>query len=434
VSPEEIIETAIEEKADMIGLSGLITPSLDEMVTMAQMMTSAGLSIPLLIGGATTSQLHTSLKIRPHYTGPVIYASDATKGVEAAKALMNPDHKDGFIKAVYAEYDRIEATSKGHIAPLLPLDEARKKINKVEIRQDQIREPTFLGQKVIEAQIEDLIPYIDWTFFFLAWEMKKSYPAILEDPKIGVEAKKLQKDALDMLSELSANKRLTCKGLLGFYKAWSEGDDLVLETDKGQITYYLYRQQKEGSDYRALSDYIASKDSGVTDYIGAFAVTAGLGIESLVEAYAKDQDDYKGILVKILADRLAEAFAEKLHEEVRKNYWAYAPDESLALADMLRDKYRGIRPAFGYPSLIDHSEKKTFFQMLDAQNLIGISLSENYMMIPGASVSGLYFAHPEAKYFDLYHIGEDQVADYAKRKGVSQKEAERQITTRIKYQ
>ena len=433
VAPDLIIETAIKENADMIGLSGLITPSLDEMVTMAKMMEAAGLTIPLLIGGATTSLLHTSLKIRPHYSGPVIYANDATKGVEAAKLLMNPAKKESFIKETYDNYDQVQATSQKYIAPLESLEAARASAKPITITSDMITKPSFIGERVISSTIQELIPYIDWTFFFLAWEMKGSYPAILSDPHVGVEATKLYKDATDMLEDIMLHQSLECKGILGFYPAHSLGDDLQLLTDKGPVTYHLYRQQKRGSDYRSLSDYVAPAQSGVTDYLGVFAVTAGLGIDVLLDTYIAEHDDYKGIMIKILADRLAEAFAEKLHYDVRKNYWGYAADEDLPLKELLRDKYRGIRPAFGYPSMIDHSEKKTFFEMIQAEERIDIRLSENYMMIPGASVSGVYFAHPEAKYFDLFHIGKDQVLDYAKRKGVSQEEAERQISTRIKY-
>lgn len=433
VAPELIIETAIKENADMIGLSGLITPSLDEMVTMAKMMEAAGLTMPLLIGGATTSLLHTTLKIRPHYSGPVIYATDATKGVEAAKSLMHPNKKADFIKATYDNYDLVQSTSLKYIAPLDTLETARSSAKPLIIEPEMIVKPSFIGEKIITSSIEALMPYIDWTFFFLAWEMKGSYPEILSDPKLGPEATKLYEDALEMLDHLKNQKSLQCKGLLGFYPARAIGDDLQLDTEHGPVTYHLYRQQKQGSDYRSLSDYVASVESGLTDYIGAFAVTSGLGIDALLATYEAEHDDYSGIMVKILADRLAEAFAEKLHLDVRKNYWGYAPEEDLPLKDLLRDKYRGIRPAFGYPSMIDHSEKKTFFQMIQAEARIDIRLSENYMMIPGASVSGLYFAHPDAKYFDLFHIGEDQVCDYAKRKGVSQQEAERQISTRIKY-
>jgi 5-methyltetrahydrofolate--homocysteine methyltransferase len=433
VKPELIIETALREKVDMIGLSGLITPSLDEMVTMATMMKDEGFTMPLLIGGATTSRLHTSLKIRPCYDQPIIYSQDATKAVEAAKALQNPDKKDAFVKEIYKEYDRIQGLSKKSVTPLLPIEKARALKPIFDFNDVTIIKPSFIGEQVIEATIEDLIPYIDWTFFFMAWEMKKKYPDILTDPTIGVEATKLFNDAMAMLTDLSRNNLLGCKGLLGFYEAYSVGDDLVLKTPTGPVTYHMYRQQKEGSNYVALSVFIAPDALGIKDYIGAFAVTSGLGIDPLIAQYEAEHDDYKGIMVKLLADRLAEAFAEKLHEDVRKIYWGYAQDESLALEDLLRANYQGIRPAFGYPSLIDHSEKSTFFNMMDVENRIGMTLSENYMMIPGASVSGLYFAHKDSSYFDLYHIGKDQVEDYAKRKGILLTEAERQISTRIKY-
>ena len=433
VAPELIIETAIKEQVDMIGLSGLITPSLDEMVTMAQMMEEAGLDIPLLIGGATTSQLHTAIKIRPHFSGPVIYSKDATKGVTAAKALMNPNAIDSFVKETYEAYDRTEATAKNHAAPLVSMDQAIGSAQMPAYDHRSVVEPTFLGERVLEASIDELIPYIDWTFFFLAWEMRKPFPQILEDPEVGEEATKLYDDAMAMLEDLAKNKTLGCKAVLGFYPARTENEDLILTTEQGPVTYHLFRQQKDGSDYRSLADYIHPTDGEAKDYVGAFAVTAGLGIEEALKAHEEDQDDYQSILLKILADRLAEAYAEKLHEDVRKTYWGYAPEEDLPLEELLKSNFRGIRPAFGYPSLIDHSEKATFFQMLKAEERIGISLSENYMMIPGASVSGLYFAHPEASYFDLYHIGEDQVTAYGQRKGVAKEEVERQISTRIKY-
>jgi 5-methyltetrahydrofolate--homocysteine methyltransferase len=433
VPPELILETAQKEKVDMIGLSGLITPSLDEMVTMASLMKDAGMTIPLLIGGATTSRLHTALKICPAYDYPIIYAQDATKGVEAAKALQNDDKKAAFVADVYKEYKRIEDLSGKNIAPLVTLETARSLKPKYNFGEGAIVKPSFLGEKVIETGIDALLPYIDWTFFFMAWEMKKKYPEILEDPIIGPEAVKLYKDALDMLADLSKNQSLTCEGVLGFYEAYEDGDDLVLKTDKGPVTYHMYRQQKKGSDYVSLCDFVASKDSGIKDYVGAFAVTAGIGVEDMLATYEAEHDDYKSLMIKILADRLAEAFAEKLHEDVRKNYWGYAPGEDLLLDDLLRAKYRGIRPAFGYPSLIDHSEKKAFFEMMNVEDRIGMTLSENYMMIPGASVCGLYLAHKDSYYFDLYHIGDDQVEDYARRKGVSKEEAQKQIRTRIKY-
>ncbi len=432
VPPEEIIATAKQENVDMIGLSGLITPSLDEMVTMAKMMAEENFDVPLLIGGATTSPLHTALKIRPHYKHPVIHANDATKGVEAAKLLMMKARKDDFVKAIYDRYDALVETSQQYTAPLVTLEEARANASSIDLSKIAC-EPSFIGERIIECTIDELIPYIDWTFFFLAWEMRGHFPEILQDPKVGEEATTIYNDALEMLGELTASRGLTCKGVLGFYPAWADGDDIILDHKGDQVRYHMYRQQKKGSDYTSLSDYLAPKDSDTQDYIGAFAVTAGLGIEALIEKYKNDHDDYKGIMIKVLADRLAEAFAEKLHHDVRTDYWGYAKDEDLSMTDIHKAVYQGIRPAFGYPSLIDHSEKKTFFDMIGAEEKIGISLSENYMMIPGASVSGLYFAHPNAKYFDLYHIGKDQVEAYAKRKDISIEEAERQISTRIKY-
>jgi len=434
VEPTLIIETAIKEKVDMIGLSGLITPSLDEMITLAKMMEKAQLNIPLLIGGATTSQLHTAIKIRHHYSGPVIYSNDATQGVEAAKALQSETRKATFIQAIYHAYDRAEQAAKKYgPAPLVSLKEARAQKVCPTLEASTITRPSFIGNRVIDATIDELLPYIDWTFFFRGWELKRSFPAILSDPVLGKEARKLYKDATTLLEEIQKNQSLTCRGVIGFYPAYSVEDDLILETDKGFVTYPMYRQQKRGSNYQSLSDYVATKASGIKDYVGAFAVTAGLGVDALIATYKEKNDDYNAIMVKLLADRLAEAFAEKLHQEVRTHYWGYAANESLEPKALLRGKYTGIRPAFGYPSLIDHSEKETLFSMLEAEKNIPIRLSENYMMIPAASVSGLYFAHPESNYFNLYHIGQDQVRDYAKRKNISLALAEKQISTRIKY-
>ena len=433
VAPELIIETAIKEQVDMIGLSGLITPSLDEMVTVATMMEEAGMTIPLLIGGATTSKLHTALKIAPVYSGPVIYAKDATKGVDGAKSLMNPHKKKSFVTAIYEEYNRVVESSTTHVAPIVSLEQARLLAQPVNVNTNDIVEPTFLGQRLIETSIKDLIPYIDWTFFFMAWEMKKMYPEILEDPILGSEAKKLMDDALNMLEDMDQKNALDLKGVLAFYEAYAKDDDVILKTEKGEIPFYMYRQQKEGSQYRCLSDFIAGPE-GPKDYVGLFAVTAGLGLEDYLANFDATQDDYNNLMAKILADRLAEAFAEKLHEDVRKVHWAYAPHEKLEIEAMLREKYQGIRPAFGYPSLIDHSEKVTLFDLMDLDSTLGMQLSENFMMIPAASVSGMYFAHPSSHYFDLGHIGEDQVEAYCHRKGVSKKEAIRLISTRIKFQ
>lgn len=433
VPPEVIIDRAIEEKVDMIGLSGLITPSLDEMVTIAKMLEERGLDIPVLIGGATTSKLHTALKIIPHYKHPVLYARDATKGVEHAKALMNSTAKTAYIEAIYADYQQVASISKKHKYTLDTLEESRIKKPMFDFNHDTISEPAFIGKKTVEATIEELIPFIDWTFFFMAWELKKSYPAILTDPDLGHEATKLFDDANKMLAQLSANKSLTCKGVFGIFKAHSQGDDIIIKDGSSQYTFYQMRQQRSGNQYLSLSDYIAPAGLGKTDYLGAFIVTGGLGTDALVEHYKEQNDDYHEILVKVLADRLAEAFAEKMHYDIRTKYWGYAKDEDLNMSDILKAKYRGIRPAFGYPSLLDHSEKETLYQLLDVTNEIGVTLTDSYMMVPAATVSGLYMAHPDATYFDLFNMGEDQILDYAKRKGMDPKKLEKIIATKLGY-
>lgn len=434
VKPELIIETALREKVDIIGLSGLITPSLDEMVTVAKMLEEQKIDIPLMIGGATTSKLHTGLKIIPHYLSPVIHAIDATKGVEGAKALLDPNKKEAFVKEIYEGYEKVISVSSTYKSPLVTIAEARGKKKSFAFNTETVYKPPFIGTKVIEnVHIKDLIPYIDWNFFFSAWEFKHSYPAVLSDPIVGSEATKLFKDGIEMLETLQKQGELTCKGVVGIYPAYSVEEDIVVEGGDQSYTFHSFRQQKQSSTHVALGDYIAPLTSNTQDYLGGFAVTAGLGTTAIVERYLAAGDDYNSLLVKVLADRLAEAFAEMLHEKVRKELWGYAGDEHLTKEELLKAKYRGIRPAFGYPSLIDHSEKTKLFDWLQVEKNCGISLTESYMMVPAASVSGLYFAHPQAKYFDLYHIGEDQVADYAIRKAITKVEVEKMIGTRIKY-
>jgi len=432
VPPELIIETAIKEKVDIIGLSGLITPSLDEMMTVAQMAEEYELSIPIMIGGATTSKLHTGLKIAPLYSGPVIHSTDATKAVEAAKALLDSQTKDSFIKEIYKEYERVAGVSQAHKGSLVSLEEAREKAIKVNWDTFIINPPNLIGTKVVEMNIEDLTPYIDWSFFFSAWGMKKSYPAILEDSNLKEEAGKLFKDAKEMLKSLAKQKSLMCKGVIGIYPAFSINEDIYINKGNQEIIFHTFRQQKVGSTFTSLADYIAPKDKDFFDFIGGFAVTAGLGVEAICNQYKEASDDYNSLLVKTLADRLAEAFAEKLHEMVRKDFWGYARDENLSKEDLLKAKYEGIRPAFGYPSLIDHSEKVTLFNLLDVEKQTGIELTESYMMVPSASVCGLYLGNKEAKYFDLYHIGKDQIEDYANRKGITSEQVEKLINTRTK--
>lgn len=432
VPPELIIEKALEENVDIIALSGLITPSLDEMVTVASMLQEKGLKIPVILGGATTSKLHTGLKIAPVYDAPVIHCTDAAKSVEASKALLNPNTKDAFVKSIYDEYNRVIDISQTHQAPLVSIEEARKLAKSVDFNSETITKPAFLGKKVITYSVEELIPFIDWNFFFKVWEFKKPFPAILTDPDVGEEASKLYEDAKAMLKRFVDEDIITCKGVIGLFEANSIGDDIIVLDEGKETVFHQFRQQKKDSSYRSLSDFIAPKNSAIKDYIGGFACTAGLGLDNLLKEYESTGDDYHSIIAKALCDRLAEAFAEKLHLDVRKELWGYAKDEDLTITELLKGNYRGIRPAFGYPCLIDHYEKTKLFGLLDVEKEIGITLTENYMMQPGASVCGLYFAHPESSYFDLYYIGEDQVADYAKRSGSDPAEIEKRLNLRIR--
>lgn len=419
VPPEIIIETAIKEKVDLIGLSGLITPSLDEMMTVAKMAEEHQLNIPIMIGGATTSKLHTGLKIAPLYSGPVIHSTDATKAVEAAKSLLYSQKKDAFVQDIYKEYERVASISQAYKGELIPLNDAREKAEKINWNDFIIQPPNFIGTKVIDnLNIDDLIPYIDWSFFFSAWGLKKSFPSILQDSEFKEEATKLFEDAQKMLVNLITEGRLKCRGVIGIYPAYAVNEDIYIKKDDNEIIFHTFRQQKTGSHFTSLADYIAPKSCGFFDFIGGFAVTAGLGTDAIASQYKDAGDDYNSLLVKTLSDRLAEAFAEKLHEMIRKDIWGYAKNEVLSKEDLLKAKYKGIRPAFGYPSLIDHSEKTKLFDLLDVEKNTGISLSENFMMTPAASVCGLYFANTSAKYFDLYHITQDQIDDYANRKGV----------------
>jgi len=429
VPPEEIIDTAIRENVDLIGLSGLITPSLDEMSLIAKMLQERGLKIPLMIGGATTSKLHTGLKIAPLYSAPVIHSLDATKGVECAKALMS-NRRDEYIKEVYEEYQRVISVSTQNPINLVSLEEARSK-RKILSFNDEIYTPSFLGIKVVDnITVNDLIPYIDWNFFFSAWGFKKSYPAILTDPVLSVEANKIFTDAQKLLSELS-DEALDLKGVFGIFPANSNLEDIIVSKDDETITFNNFRQQKANSDYLSLGDYIAPLSSGKTDYIGGFAVTSGFMLPKMSFDAKENSDDYNSIMLKAIGDRLAEAFAEKLHEMLRKEFWGYASEENLSKEELLKVKYQGIRPAFGYPSLLDHSEKTKLFDLLEVEKNIAVSLTESYMMNPSSSVCGLYFSHPEASYFDLFKIADDQQADYAKRKNISIDEVKKQISTRI---
>ncbi|MDP4142916.1 MAG: methionine synthase [Bacillota bacterium] len=436
---EIILETAIKEKADIIALSGLITPSLDEMVHVAEEMERQGFTIPLMVGGATTSKTHTALKIAPKYSNGVVHTLDASKAVQAAKKLMNKENKAQYLKEINEDYEVVKENYLKYERKLLSLEEAKEKKYKIDWTKADIKIPELQGIKVLENYpISELRKYIDWTFFFVAWDMGKVYPAIMEDPKYKDEAKKLFDDANKMLDLIEKENILTAKGVFGLFPANSVGEDIQLyadeERNKVLTTFNTLRQQeviKEGV-YRNLSDYVAPKESGVKDYAGGFIVTAGIGAQEYAEKLKANGDEYGAIMIRLLADRLAEAFAEAMHLEVRKKYWSYAKDENLSIEDILKAKYRGIRPAIGYPSLRDHSEKVKLFDLLKGTENTGVTLTEGgYMMSPVASVSGLYFANEEAKYFDINKIAKDQLKDYVNRSGKELEEVERLLNNII---
>jgi 5-methyltetrahydrofolate--homocysteine methyltransferase len=438
VPAEKILEVALREKVDVIGLSGLITPSLDEMVHVAKEMERLGLNIPLLIGGATTSRAHTAVKIDPVYSGPVVHVLDASKSVPVAQSLISPEQRERTQKKFKADYEqfRIDYKNRKKDKNFVPLEKARD--HKFKVSFDSITKPSFLGTKTFDDfPLEQLRERIDWTPFFLTWELVGRYPAIFDDKIIGVESKKLFDDANRMLDEVISKKLLKAKGVIGFYEANAIGDDVLLNTTDGktEMFNFLRQQNEKAADqpYLCLADFVAQKDSGKQDYMGMFAVTAGIGIEPLIEAYEKDHDDYNSIMIKALADRLAEAFAEKMHELVRKEYWGFAKDEVLTDDEIIREKYDSIRPAPGYPACPDHTEKQKLFDLLQAEKETGIFLTESYAMYPTAAVSGFYFANPDSKYFAVGKIQKDQVEEYAKRKNVSVEYVEKWLAPNLAY-
>jgi 5-methyltetrahydrofolate--homocysteine methyltransferase len=442
VSSETILRSAREHDVQVIGLSGLITPSLDEMVHVAREMKRQGFTTPLLIGGATTSKKHTAVKIAPEYQGPVVHVVDASRAVDVVSNLVSPILRDPFLASVRADDDRLRAAFAARdVAPTMPIDLARERRPRLSFAADAIAHPGFYGVRRLPAfPLDELLPYIDWTPFFHAWELKGSYPRILEHPLHGKAARELYDAAQALLAEIVEKRHLHAFGVHGFFAANSEGDDVILWEDAScarELTrFHFLRQQAAKSSTEplyALSDFIAPVGSGVVDSIGAFAVTAGIGLPKLLAKFEADQDDYNSILAKSLADRLVEAFAECLHVRARIE-WGYGRDERPTLDDLLNERYRGIRPAPGYPACPDHSEKATLWSLLDVENAASIRLTENFAMHPAASVSGFYFAHPEAKYFSLGKIGKDQVEDYAKRKGVTTAEAERWIRPNLAYE
>jgi 5-methyltetrahydrofolate--homocysteine methyltransferase len=438
VPAQDIIKKAKEVKADIIGLSGLITPSLDEMVHFAKEMEREGFTIPLIIGGATTSRIHAAVKVAPNYSGPAIHVLDASRSVTVCSTLMNKDTRDDYISGIRAEYDKAREAhlNKRSDKRFKTIQEARE--NNFKIDTDLVAPaPTFTGTKVFENYpLEELVPYIDWTPFFQTWELRGSYPRILEDKVVGDEARKLFADAKELLKRIVDEKLLTAKAVIGFWPAQAVGDDIVLNVDGKEVVIHTLRQQAEktdGNPYYALSDFIAAKETGVPDYFGGFALTTGIGCDELVAEFEANYDDYNSIMAKALADRLAEAFAERMHELVRKDYWGYAKEEHLTNEDLIKEEYAGIRPAPGYPACPEHTEKGTLFTLLDAEEKIGLHLTESYAMHPTAAVSGFYFAHPESRYFGLGKITKDQIEDYAVRKDMSIDEVERWLSPNLAY-
>ena len=441
---ERILDEAQKQNVDVIGLSGLITPSLDEMVYVAQAMEKRGLKIPLLIGGATTSRLHTAVKIAPSYSGSVVHVNDASRSVGVAAGLLGSGEK-AYAQTVADDYATLRAdyASRQRDKSYLPIEAARANGIKSDWATVPITKPTFLGTRVLEDyDLAELARYIDWTPFFHTWELKGRYPRILEDTTLGEAATKLFEDAQAMLTKIIDGKLLTARAVLGFWPANTKDYDTIeiYADDSRQAVateFFTLRQQGEkGAKIPniAFSDFLAPQETGRADYLGGFAVTAGIGIEKLIEQFEADHDDYSSIMVKALADRLAEAFAERLHERVRREFWAYAPDEHLTDEDLVQEKYRGVRPAPGYPGCPDHTEKITLFQLLDAEGKTGITLTENLAMYPASSVSGMYYAHPDSRYFGLGRIGVDQVADIARRKDMTVPELERWLMPNLNYE
>jgi len=440
VSCEKILERAKAEKADLIGLSGLITPSLDEMVHVAREMERQGFTLPLLIGGATTSRAHTAVKIAPHYSQPVVHVLDASRAVPVTTSLLSDDGKDAFVAQHRADYEKLR---KAHASPrpkLVPLEAARARRSPIEWRAEDLPEPEFTGVRVLsDFPLATLREYIDWTPFFHTWELKGVYPRILDDERQGEQARQLFAEANALLDRIVAEKLVTARGVYGLFPANAVGDDVALYADNTRSTieetFHFLRQQahaENANPCRSLADFIAPADTGLQDHIGAFAVTTGIGLKQLCDSFRAEHDDYNAIMAEAIADRLAEAFAECLHKRVRDD-WSYGRAEGLSIDELIHEKYRGIRPAAGYPACPDHTEKGTLWRLLNVEANTGMQITESFAMWPGSSVSGLYFAHPDAKYFSLGKIDRDQVADYAARKGMTIAEVERWLGPNLNY-
>jgi 5-methyltetrahydrofolate--homocysteine methyltransferase len=440
VPSEKILATARELKADMIGASGLITPSLDEMVHLAKEMERQGFTIPLLIGGATTSRIHTAVKIAPAYSHPVVHVSDASRAVGVVSSLKSAELAEKFAAQNQREQEKLRQAHRPQAQPLITLEEARRRKPVFDGSKADVRRPEFTGSRVYDSvPLDEIVPYIDWTPFFQAWELRGTYPKILDDATVGARARELLDDGRKLLSKIVAEKRLTARAVMGFFPAAGAGDDVEVYADEarhGVLTvFHFLRQQMEkapGHFNYSLADFIAPGESGIHDYLGAFAVSTGFCLETLVAHFERDLDDYNAIMAKALADRLAEALAELMHKRAR-DAWGYGKQESLSTDDLIHEKYRGIRPAAGYPACPDHTEKGLLWKLLDVEKRTGIKLTESFAMYPAAAVSGLYFAHPEARYFAVGKIDRDQVLDYSRRKGMDVKTVEKWLAPNLNY-
>ncbi|MFQ5791759.1 MAG: vitamin B12 dependent-methionine synthase activation domain-containing protein, partial [Acidobacteriota bacterium] len=441
VPADKIIETALQERADIIGLSGLITPSLDEMVHVAKEMERRNMDLPLLIGGATTSKRHTAVRIAPSYRHETIHVIDAARAVPVVGSLVSPNTRKALDERNRAEQQEMREQYEGRTAAhLLTYEEAVRRKMHINWDESHVCVPEFTGRKVLsDFPLSELVPYIDWSPFFHTWEIKGRYPELLDHPTRGPVARELFANAQELLREIVEKKLLVAHAVYGFYPANSEGDDIVLYTDasrsKELTRFHTLRQQKEsrrGRPQYALADFVAPRESGLVDYIGAFAVTAGHGTQQLAQRFEEDHDQYNSIMAKALADRLAEAFAESLHKRVRAE-WGYGKDENLTTEELIGEFYRGIRPAPGYPACPDHTEKPILFDLLGVEKATGITLTENFAMFPAASVCGLYFAHKDSRYFAVSAIGKDQVESYAVRKGMTVPEVERWLSPILSY-
>ncbi len=439
VPADKILAAANSEQVDIVGLSGLITPSLDEMIHVAKEMARQDFTHPLLIGGATTSRVHTAVKIAPHYPAPVVYVPDASRAVGVVGSLLSEELRGPFLTNLAQEYEEVRRrhAMRQESSKLLPIAQARANRFYTDWRDYLPPKPRGLGVHVFrDYPLDKLVRYIDWSPFFQAWELVGSYPKILDDPIVGQEAKRLLADAEKMLEQLVAERWLTAHAVFGLFPASSRGDDVVVKTNSQELVFHYLRQQQpkpKGQPNYCLADFIAPEENRISDFIGAFAVTCGIGIEAHLARFEREHDDYRAIMLKALADRLAEAFAEHLHERVRREFWGYAPYEDLSNEELIAENYRGIRPAPGYPACPDHTEKRALFDLLGVEQNTGILLTESFAMYPAASVSGWYFSHPKASYFNVGKLGRDQVEDYARRKGWSLAEAEKWLAPNLAY-